>query len=71
MFSHWFAWMMVATFVCAIGLLVLGMANLAGPRDAEDSGNKSGRSTSLMFMRVGFCLALLVQIIIYVTYIKP
>lgn len=70
MFNHWFAFVMVGTFLCAIGSLLLGMVNLAGPRTAAESATKAGRSTNLMFMRVGFCLALLVEIIIYLTYFK-
>ncbi len=71
MFSHWFSFVMVGTFVCAIASLLIGMVNLAGPRTDAQSAAKAGRSTALMFARVGFCLALLVQIIIYITYFKP
>jgi hypothetical protein len=71
MFNHPFAYVMALTFVGAIAAMVVGMINLSAPRTEATSGAKASRSTALMFWRVGLCFLLLVEIIIYILYIKP
>jgi hypothetical protein len=71
MFNHPFAYVMAGTFVAAIAALLVGILNLAGPRSPTDAAPKAARSTTFMFLRVGLCMLLLMEIIYYVTYIKP
>jgi len=71
MFNHPFAYVMALTFVAAMGAMVVGMINLSAARTKASSAAKAGHSTTLMFWRVGLCFLLLVEIIIYILYIKP
>ncbi len=59
---HPFAYVMIVTFCCALATLLLGVGTM-GSKDPE-KGNK------LMMMRVGFCAALLVEMLIYAIFIK-
>ena len=67
MFTHPFAYVMVATFVAALVTLLLGVAGMG---KSEHGKQDPDRSTRLMALRVGLCVALLVEIIIYLAYIK-
>ena len=59
---HPFAYLMIATFCCALVTLLMGIGTM-GSKNSE-KGNK------LMMLRVGFCVALLVEILVYATFIK-
>ena len=67
MFNHPFSYVLVGTFLAAITTMLFGVAGLgkttAGSHDAS-------RSTRLMALRVGLCFLLLIEIIIYIAYIK-
>lgn len=67
MFTHPFAYLMVATFLAAVVTMLLGVAGLSR---TENGTHNANRSTSLMALRVGLCIALLVEILIYIAYIK-
>lgn len=67
MFTHPFAYVMVATFLAAVATMLLGVAGLSR---TENGTHNANRSTSLMALRVGLCIALLVEILIYIAYIK-
>lgn len=67
MFTHPFAYVMVATFLAAVATMLLGVAGLSR---TENGTHNASRSTSLMALRVGLCIALLVEILIYIAYIK-
>ncbi len=67
MFTHPFAYVMIATFLAALVTLVLGVAGMSKSQDGTQSPD---RSTKLMAIRVGLCVALLIEIIIYIAYIK-
>lgn len=67
MFTHPFAYVMVATFLAALVTLVLGVAGMS---KTEAGTHNAARSTKLMALRVGLCIALLIEILIYVAYIK-
>lgn len=64
---HPFAYVMIGTFLLAVGTMLTGVAGL-GQRNK--TGQQALRSNRLMALRVGLCALLLAQIIIYVTYIK-
>lgn len=50
---------MPLTFLLAVGTLMFGMVNMGNPK-------ASGKlATTTMFLRVGFCFLLLVQMLIY------
>lgn len=67
MFTHPFAYLMVATFLAAVATMLGGVAGLG----KTDSNIKAAeRSTKLMALRVGLCGLLLVEILIYIAYIK-
>ena len=67
MFTHPFAYVMVATFLAAVATMLLRVAGLSR---TENGTHNANRSTSLMALRVGLCIALLVEILIYIAYIK-
>ncbi len=67
MFTHPFAYVMIATFLAALVTLVLGVAGMS---KSQDGTQNPDRSTKLMALRVGLCIALLIEIIIYIAYIK-
>ncbi len=67
MFTHWFTYVMAATFVGAVITMLLGVAGL-GNATAEGHGRKS---TRLMALRVSLCALLLLEITIWLTCIKP
>lgn len=67
MFTHWFSYVMAATFVGAVITMGLGVAGL-GNATADNHGRKS---TRLMALRVGLCGLLLLEIVIYLTWLKP
>lgn len=69
MFTHPFAYVMVATFVGAVVTMLFGVAGLSRPE--AGTGPQALRSNKLMALRVGLCALLLAEIIIYVAYIKP
>jgi hypothetical protein len=62
---HPFAYVMIATFMGAIVAMGLGAGTLT-----QRDGGASTRGNSLMMLRVGLCFALLVEIIIYISYFK-
>lgn len=57
----WFEILMVITFLGALAALASGIASI---------GKSSKRSTLLMAARVGLCLLLLVEILIYSAFFK-
>lgn len=59
---------MVATFLGAIATMMLGVAGLGKSSTSKKDLNKV---TNLMTLRVALCALLLVEIIFYVTYLKP
>lgn len=67
MFSHPFAYVLVVTFLAAITTLILGVAGLG---KSEAGTHDASRSTRLMALRVGLCFLLLIEIIIYIAFIK-
>ena len=67
MFTHPFAYVLVATFLGAITTMLIGVAGLS---KSKDGTHDASRSTRLMALRVGLCFLLLIEIIIYVAYIK-
>ena len=50
-----------------VATMLLGVAGLSR---TENGTHNANRSTSLMALRVGLCIALLVEILIYIAYIK-
>jgi hypothetical protein len=68
MFAHPFAYVMVATFIAAVLTMLFGIAGLGR---GTTNTPKAGRSNQLMFLRVGLCALLLLEIIYYITVIKP
>lgn len=69
MFTHWFTYLMAGTLLLAVITMVAGVANLGQVK--PEGTEPTTRGNTLMFLRVGLCLLLLVQIVIYITYIKP
>ena len=69
MFTHPFAYLMVATFVAAVATMLLGVAGMSNP-GAKGAPASGGHSTFLMALRVGLCILLLLEILIYIAYIK-
>ena len=67
MFTHPFAYVLVATFLAAITTMLFGVAGLSR---TEAGTQNASRSTKLMALRVGLCFLLLVEILIYIAYIK-
>jgi hypothetical protein len=67
MFSHPFAYVLVFTFLAAITTMVLGVAGLG---KSEHGTHDAARSTRLMALRVGLCVLLLIEILIYIAYFK-
>ncbi|PZP39167.1 MAG: hypothetical protein DI585_04935 [Pseudomonas fluorescens] len=67
MFSHPFSYVLVATFLAAVTTMVLGVAGLG---KSDKGTHDASRSTRLMALRVGLCFVLLIEIIIYILYIK-
>ena len=67
MFTHPFAYVLVGTFLAAILTMLIGVAGLS--KSAQGTHDAS-RSTRLMALRVGLCFLLLIEIIIYIAYIK-
>lgn len=67
MFTHPFAYVLVATFLAAVTTMILGVAGLG---KSANGTHDSSRSTKLMALRVGLCFVLLAEIIIYIAYIK-
>ncbi len=67
MFSHPFAYVLVATFLAAVTTMIFGVAGLG---KSEAGTHDATRSTRLMALRVGLCFLLLVEIIIYIAFIK-
>ncbi|PIZ30063.1 MAG: hypothetical protein COY40_05505 [Alphaproteobacteria bacterium CG_4_10_14_0_8_um_filter_53_9] len=60
--------LMVGTFLAAISALAAGMAGMA----KKDKGMENKERTSkLMMLRVALSFALVIEIIIYITYLKP
>ena len=66
---HWFAYVMIVTFIGALGTMMAGLVNLSGDR-SDGKGSGATRSNTLMFARVGLCFLLVAEILIYVTYFK-
>lgn len=64
---HPFAYLMVATFLLAVGTLLTGIAGLG---HTSKNGTQALRSNRLMALRVGLCMLLLVEIVIYVAFLK-
>lgn len=69
MFTSWFSILMVATFVAAVITMLTGVAGLA-KEAAGDAPAARSRATRLMALRVGLCMLLLAEIIIYINYFK-
>ena len=67
MFKHPFAYVLVGTFLAAILTMLVGIAGLS---KSDKDGHDATRSTRLMALRVGLCFLLLIEILIYITYIK-
>jgi hypothetical protein len=67
MFNHPFAYVLIATFLAAVTTMLFGVAGLS---KSESGSHDATRSTRLMALRVGLCFLLLVEIIIYIAYIK-
>lgn len=67
MFTHPFAYVLVGTFLAAVTTMLFGVAGLG---KSKDGTHDASRSTRLMALRVGLCFLLLIEIIIYVAYIK-
>jgi hypothetical protein len=59
---------MVGTFVAAVIIMLAGVAGLG--KTAANGTHSGSRSTQLMVLRVGLCVLLLAEIIIYIAYIK-
>ncbi len=59
---HPFAYLMIATFCCALIALLMGIGSM-GAKNSE-MGNK------LMIARIGFCGLLLAEMLIYAIFIK-
>ncbi len=68
MFTHPFAYIMVATFVAAVATMLMGVAGMSNPGTTGAPAN--GKGTFLMALRVGLCILLLIEILIYIAYIK-
>jgi hypothetical protein len=67
MFTHPFAYVLVLTFLAAVTTTLLGVAGLG---KSESGTHNPTRSTKLMALRVGLCILLLLEILIYLAYIK-
>ncbi len=67
MFNHPFAYVLVGTFLAAITTMIFGVAGLS---KSKEGAHDASRSTRLMALRVGLCFLLLIEIIIYIAYLK-
>lgn len=59
---------MIITFILTMAVLFMGITNMA--RGKDSNGLRSRISNHLMLARVALSFALLVQIVIYVTYFR-
>lgn len=66
MLHHPFTWLMLATFLAALVTLLTGVAGMAN----RQQSNKHNRATWLMAARVGLCILLLIEMLIYHFYLN-
>jgi hypothetical protein len=57
--------LMIATFLGAVIVLLVGVSGMAGTKTGDHN-----RSTQLMALRVGLCGVLLLEIIFYITFVR-
>ena len=62
---HPFEMLMIATFMAVVATLITGVAGM-GKTDTQGRG----RSTRLMMLRVGLSVTLVLEILVYATFIK-
>jgi len=61
---HPFVYLMIFTFIAAVGVLLFGVAGMG------TSSSNSGRGTKLMALRVGLCFTLLCEMLFYANFIR-
>ncbi len=61
---------MVVTFVAAVATMLMGVAGLSRTSTDPSPATPHLRSPKLMALRVGLCVALLAQIVLYISWFK-